>query len=146
MRHTAKSNARSIISLIGFILFGLFSYLQANDIVQYGTAGWLTITWLVGYGLLSILCLINFFRPFPSRYIAYTAVTTFVLAIFRGTQIDFSQPLFCFIAPEEFAKRNPAGNETGGLVIVTIWIMLIWFTNRKAEHRFQESQTKKESP
>ena len=133
MATASKSITRSVVSLLGFLLFGFFASLQTNDVTQYGTAAWLMEAWLIGCARLAILCFYNGFRPLPSRYLLALAILGFGLAVFRGTQIDFSQPLFCFIAPEEFAKRNPAGNETGGLVIVTLWLLLMWFVNRKSE-------------
>lgn len=122
-----------IVSILGFLLFGMFSSLQANDVKQYGTANWLTITWLIGYATLSLICLYNALRTQPSRYFLALSILTFGLAVFRATQIKWDEPLFCFIAPEEFAKRYPAGNETGGLIIMTLWLILIWFTNRRNE-------------
>lgn len=119
-------------SILGFLLFATFSSVQSNDVSQYGTALWLTDFWLIGYGALAFLCLYNAIRPLPPKVFLTLAGITFALAIFRGSQIDWSQPLFCFIAPEEFAKRNPAGNETGGLIIVTLWLMLLWWGNKKA--------------
>jgi len=128
-----------IVSIVGFILFGLFSSFQANDVSQYGTAGWLTDTWLIGYALLALLCFYNAFRPIPSRYFLALSILTFGLAVFRATQIDWDNPLFCFTAPKEFAERNPAGNETGGLVIMTLWLLLMWFMNRKNERRLSKN-------
>jgi hypothetical protein len=59
------------------------------------------------------------------------AVVTLGLALFRGSQIDFNEPFFCCIAPEEFAKHYPAGNETGGLIIMTLWLFLVWWNNKR---------------
>lgn len=129
-----SSSMRGIIhmttSLIGFLLFAMFSSLQRNDVGQYGTDQWLTYGWVISYGILAFLCLINAIHPLSPRIFLTLASVTLALAIFRGSQIDWSQPLFCFTAPEEFAKRNPAGNETGGLIIMTLWLMLVWWTNR----------------
>lgn len=123
---------QKIFSILGFILFAMFSSFQANDVSQYGTAHWLTDTWLIGYALLSFICLYNAIRPLPPKFFLTLATITFALALFRGSQIDWSQPLFCFIAPEEFAKRNPAGNETGGLIIMTLWLLLLFWINKKS--------------
>ncbi|MGJ8656280.1 MAG: hypothetical protein ACSHX6_07505 [Akkermansiaceae bacterium] len=111
----------------------MFSSLQSNDVSQYGTSLWLTDTWLIGYGALAFVCLYNVLSPFSPKVFLSLAGITFALALFRASQIDWSQPLFCFIAPEEFAKRYPAGNETGGLIIVTLWLLLLWRTNKKAQ-------------
>ncbi len=129
-----RSNIAVIItSLLGFGLFSMFSSLQGNDVTQYGTAKWLTYGWIVGYAILAILCFYNCFRRLPSRVFLALSILTFGLAVFRATQIDFSQPIFCFIAPEEFAKRYPAGNETGGLIIMTLWLLLMWYMNKRNE-------------
>jgi len=126
-----SSIIQKAISILGFLLFAMFSSLQSNDVGQYGTAQILTYAWLIGYGLLAFLCLYNAIKPLPANVFLTLAGVTFALALFRASQIDFSQPLFCFIAPEEFAKRNPAGNETGGLIIMTLWLLLVWWTNKK---------------
>jgi len=119
-------------SILGFLLFSMFSSFQSNDVSQYGTSLWLTDAWFIGYAVLALICLYNAIRPLkPKVFLALTGITL-ALAIFRGSQIDWSQPLFCFIAPEEFAKRNPAGNETGGLVIMTLWLVLLWWSNKRA--------------
>ena len=133
MKATKSHIIMIIVSLLGFLLFGLFSSVQTNDVSQYGTAIWLMDAWLIGYAILALLCFYNLFRPLPSRYFLALCILTFCLAVIRATQIDWNEPLFCFIAPEEFAKRNPAGNETGGLIIVTLWLLLIWFVNRRNE-------------
>ncbi len=134
--NTATPNKKAgmiqkIISIAGFLLFSMFSTLQGNDVGQYGTAQWLTYAWLIGYALLAFLCLFNALRPLPPRVFITLAGVTFALALFRASQIDWSQPLFCFTAPKEFADRNPAGNETGGLVIMTLWLLLVWWANKK---------------
>lgn len=126
-----KGILQRVISIAGFLLFAMFSSLQANDVGQYGTAQWLTYGWLIGYGILAFLCLYNAIRPLSPRVFLALAGVTFALALFRGSQIDWSQPLFCFIAPEEFAKRNPAGNETGGLAIMTLWLLLVWWASKR---------------
>ena len=120
-----------ILSALGFLLFALFSSVQANDVSQYGTSGWLTDTWLIGYGILSLVCLYNTLRPLPAKTFLFLSGITFCLALFRGSQIDWEKPLFCFTAPAEFAERNPAGNETGGLIVITIWLLLLWCANNK---------------
>ncbi len=127
------SISRIVVSILGFLLFGMFSSFQTNDVTQYGTAAWLMDAWLIGYAILAIICFYNVFRPLPSRYFLALSILTFGLAVFRATQINWNEPLFCFIAPEEFAKRNPAGNETGGLVIMTLWLLLMWFVNHRNE-------------
>ena len=119
------------LSVIGFILFALFSSAQANDVSQYGTAAWLTDTWLIGYGALSLICLYNALRPLPAKTFLALAAVTFALALLRGSQIDWEKPLFCFTAPKEFAERNPAGNETGGLIVMTLWLLTLWWANKR---------------
>lgn len=135
MQKQQSNIGKVVVSLIGFLLFGMFTKLQFNDVSQYGTAQWLTYGWIIGYAALALLCFMNIVRLIPSRVFLAISFLTFALAVFRATQIDFSQPLFCFIAPKEFAKRNPAGNETGGLVIMTLWLLLMWFTNKRTERK-----------
>lgn len=126
-----KGILQKVISIAGFFLFAMFSSLQGNDVGQYGTAQWLTYAWLIGYGILAFLCLYNAIRPLKPKLFLTLAGITSALALFRGSQIDWSEPLFCFIAPEEFAKRYPAGNETGGLIIMTLWLLLVWWANKR---------------
>jgi len=66
----------------------------------------------------------------PKTFLALAAIT-FALALFRGSQIDWDKPLFCFTAPKEFAERNPAGNETGGLIVMTLWLLTLWWANKR---------------
>jgi len=130
-KETTANVMQKAVSIFGFLLFSMFSSLQGNDVMQYGTAQWLTIAWLVGYAILAFICLYNAIKPFPAKLFLYLAVITFSLAIYRGSQINWNEPLFCFVAPEEVEKRNPAGNETGGLVIMTLWLLLVFWANRK---------------
>lgn len=122
---------QKVVSILGFLLFAMFSSLQGNDVGQYGTAQWLTYAWIIGYGALAFICLYNALHPIKPRVFQILAGVTFALALFRASQIDWNQPLFCFIAPEEFAKRYPAGNETGGLIIMTLWLLLVCMANKK---------------
>jgi len=140
-----KIIVQRILSVIGFLLFALFSSVQANDVSQYGTSGWLTDTWLIGYGLLSLTCLYNTLRPLPAKTFLLLAGITFALAIFRGSQIDWTKPLFCFTAPKEFAERNPAGNETGGLIVMTFWLLLLWWANKRLNLNQSDSTILKRS-
>ncbi len=126
-----RSVAQIVVSILGFLLFSMFSSLQANDVSQYGTSGWLTDTWLMGYAALAFICLYNAIRPLPAKTFLALAGVTLALAIFRGSQINWDSPIFCFTAPKEFAERNPAGNETGGLIIMTIWLLLLFWHNKK---------------
>ena len=126
-----KVITQRILSGLGFLLFAVFASVQTNDVSQYGTAGWLTDTWLIGYSILSIFCLYNALRPLPSKIFLVLAIITFTLAIFRGSQINWNNPLLCITAPKDFAERNPAGNETGGLIIITIWLLLLCWSNKR---------------
>lgn len=126
-----RSITQIVLSILGFLLFAMFSSLQANDVSQYGTAAWLTDAWLMGYASLALLCLYNAIRPLPAKVFLALAAITFALAIFRGSQINWNNPLFCFTAPKEFAERNPAGNETGGLIVMTLWLLLLFRSNKK---------------
>lgn len=113
-----------VVSILGFLLFVVFSSVQENDASEYGTAAWLTNTWLIGYALISLLCLFNTFRPLPFRNFLYLAGITFILSMYRGSQINWDTPLF-------FSEGDPSGNEAGGLMIISLWSLLLWWANRR---------------
>jgi len=123
-----------IVSVIGAVLFALFTSVQFNDVTQYDTAQWLTYCWILGYAIMAALCFAALLKkPLPSKGYLTLALIVFALAIFRFTQIDWSEPLFCILRPEGDTKGNPAGNETGGLLILTIYLTLMWVFAKRNE-------------
>lgn len=123
-----------IVSVVGAVLFGLFTSVQFNDVTQYDTAQWLTICWVIGYAIMTVLCIAALLKkPLPSKGFLYLALFVYALAIFRFTHIDWNEPLFCILSPEGDTKGNPAGNETGGLLILAIYLTLMWVFAKKNE-------------
>lgn len=121
-----------IIGALGFLMFGTFAPLQYNDLKQYGTEQWLSYAWLFLYAVMAILSLLHIFKSLPRKLTRNLAVMTFLLAAYRTSQIDWSKPLFCINAEKGDPNVSPAGNEAGGLLIVTLWLLLLYFSTRKS--------------
>lgn len=122
---------RCIASLGGAILFATFCSLQFNDTSQfekYGSSQSTTILWILGYGLMAGVCLTHFFITLPRCLTLFIAALSFILAAARATGIDWSQPLLCITSPPGSTTYHPAGNETGGLLIVAIWMLFLYST------------------
>mgnify|MGYP000159156064 CR=1 FL=1 len=125
--------AKKIISILGAALFVAFASLQTNDVTQYHTASWLQQTWLLGYAVLALLFLYNAFKHVPAKTFYVLGVITLALTLFRGSQINWDLPLFCVLSPDDPAYQNPAGNETGGLLIVTAWTFLVAYFTKNSQ-------------
>jgi len=113
---------RKILGGVGTILFSLFAYWQLNDLSQYGTQWW--HGWVLTYSLTALLCLASFFLLLPRWIYWGAAVLAIIHAVFR----------FLAIQPEKkilYNPDNPAGNETGGLIVVCIWLVLISLSIKK---------------
>ena len=105
-------------------LFSLFSYLQFNDLEQYGTQFW--YGWVLAYGATALIALLSAHRVLPrSLYIASTACA-FVAAAIRSTSIDWKAGIL-------YNEANPAGNETGGLLFVGLWFAFLALRRRAAD-------------
>ncbi len=102
--------------LVATGLFSLFAYWQLNDLEQYGTQLWLG--WFLLYGATAAVSLVSARRLL--RWSSYAGGTVAVLAAaaIRVTAIEWDQPIFS-------NETNPAGNETGGLLIVAAWLALL---------------------
>ncbi len=122
-----------ITSILGAAIFAAFASLQTNDVTQYHTANWLQQTWLFGYAVLTLLFLLNAFKPLPYKVFYTLGFIALALTIFRGSQIRWDLPLICFLSPDDPAYQNPAGNETGGLLIVTAWSFLVACFTKKSQ-------------
>lgn len=94
-------------------VFALFSYWQFNDLEQYGTTLW--PLWVLAYGGVAIVSLVSARRALPRALYGAGALVAFVAAAIRSTDIEWHAEIF-------YNEQNPAGNETGGLLIVAVWL------------------------
>lgn len=120
-----------ISSIIGAILFAGFASLQTNDVAQYNTAEWIQQAWLFGYAAVALLSIYNVFKYVPSKVFYAIGFISLGLTILRATQIHWELPLFCFLSPDDPANQNPAGNETGGLALVTLWTFIMAYLTQR---------------
>ena len=113
---------RKVFGSLGAVIFSLFAYWQLNDLSQYGTDWWQG--WLLTYGMTAVLCLITVFVSLPRWLYWFVAVLAVVHALMRATAIQFDDQIL-------YNPDNPAGNETGGLIIVCVWLLILSFTVQK---------------
>lgn len=102
-------------------MFGFFSYWQLNDLGQYGTQWWQG--WLLTYACTAVLCAVTLGRRLP-RWTYLTGA---------GLALAHAGLRFLAIQPDKtilYNPSNPAGNETGGLLIVCLWLVgiALWKT------------------
>lgn len=116
---------RTVICLIGFLLFSLFTYWQLNDATQYHTAQLLCALWVASYASVALLSLLCGFKKLPAKIFLLSAAFPFIIAIFRFSYIDWSYDNVLY------NPDNPAANETGGLVIMGIWLLVLRKVNTK---------------
>ena len=111
-----------IACLLAAAVFCLFTYWQLNDLEQYGTRLW--YGWVLAYGAVAVISLVSAQRPLPAPGLLAGAGLALVASLIRATAIEWDAKIF-------YNESNPAGNETGGLMIVAIWLgFLCW--KRKA--------------
>jgi hypothetical protein len=107
-----------ITCLVATVIFTLFTYLQFNDLNQYGTELW--GGWVVLYGIVALVSLISAFQALPRWFYLVGALATLGAAVYRATDIEWEKSVL-------FNETNPSGNETGGLLIVALWLgFLAW--------------------
>ncbi|MBK1830280.1 transmembrane 220 family protein [Verrucomicrobiaceae bacterium R5-34] len=104
------------------VVFALFTYWQLNDLDQYHTEKW--YLWVAAYAVCALISLASFFRRLPVIVYIAMAVAAVSAAVIRVQGVDWSHKIL-------YNPDNPSGNETGGLLFVTLWmIVLAW--GRKA--------------
>jgi len=100
------------------LVFALFTYWQMNDLNQYKTEKW--YLWVGAYALCSVISAASYFRRLPMMIYLSLAVAALVAAAVRLQGIEWEKAVL-------YNENNPSGNETGGLLVVAIWmILLIW--------------------
>lgn len=116
---------RIIIGTLGFIIFSLFTYWQRNDATQYDTDQLLCALWIASYAYIALLSLACAFFRMPSKLFWFSAAIPFIIALFRFTYIDWSYDNVLY------NPDNPAANETGGLLVMALWLLVLRKVNSK---------------
>ena len=107
-----------IACCIAVAVFGLFSYWQLNDLEQYGTRLW--YAWVLAYAAVALVSLVSIRTALPRLVYASGAALALVAGLIRLTDIEWQKQIF-------YNETNPAGNETGGLLVVACWLaVLAW--------------------
>ena len=105
-------------------VFTLFTYWQFNDFEQYGTELW--YGWVGLYGVTALLSLGAAFRPLSRASYMILGLLAIVGALIRATSINWDEPIF-------YNEANPAGNESGGLLVVGLWLIVLAYTRIRAQ-------------
>jgi hypothetical protein len=98
------------------VFLALFTYWQFNDLEQYGTALW--PGWVITYGGACLLSLFSAFRPLPRALYGGLSAAAFVAAVIRVQDIEWDKTVL-------YNESNPSGNESGGLLILGIWFLVL---------------------
>ncbi|MFP6641471.1 MAG: transmembrane 220 family protein [Myxococcota bacterium] len=108
--------------LMATALFALFSYWQFNDLEQYGTQLWLG--WALLYAFVSAVSLFSAWQRLPRLLYWGAALLAGLAAALRSLEIEWSAGILN-------NPGNPAGNETGGLLVVALWLVFLgWNAGR----------------
>ena len=107
-----------VACFVAGVLFLLFAYWQVNDLGQYGTTLW--PGWVMLYGFTALLSFWTVRRDAPRWVYAALTVGCVVNAVYRFTAIQWEGRIL-------YNENNPAGNETGGLIIVALWAGFLWW-------------------
>ena len=102
--------------LVAAGVFGLFTYWQFNDLEQYGTQFW--YGWVLTYGATALASLVSAWRSLPRALCGASALAALIAAAIRFGSIEWDTKIL-------YNESNPAGNETGGLVIVGLWFAFL---------------------
>ena len=108
--------AMRYVCLFMGLLFCLFTYWQTNDLGQYHTEKW--YLWVAAYGLCALISIVSFFKCLPVALYIGMAVAALTAAVIRVQGVEWSKTIL-------YNPDNPSGNETGGLLIVVIWMILL---------------------
>lgn len=113
-----ESDAMRSACLIAAGVFALFSYWQFNDLEEFGTRLW--YGWALLYGATSGVSLFSARRLLPPAAYLSAAALAGLAAVWRSSEIAWQAGLLD-------NPTNPAGNETGGLLVVGLWLgFLAW--------------------
>jgi len=111
------------------LLFCLFTYWQLNDLDQYHTERW--YLWVAAYGLCALVSLVSFFRRLPVIVYISMVVAAISAAIIRVQGVEWSHTIL-------YNPNNPSGNETGGLLVVAIWMGILAWSRKSSPKKNAE--------
>ena len=103
------------------LLFSLFTYWQLNDLNQYHTEKW--YLWVGAYALCALISVVSFFMRLPVAIYLSMAAAALAAGVIRIQGVEWSKKVL-------YNTENPSGNETGGLLIVVIWMVILAFRRR----------------
>jgi len=109
------------VSLVMALLFSLFTYWQLNDLNQYHTEKW--YLWVGAYALCALISVVSFFMRLPVAIYLSMAAAALAAGVIRIQGVEWSKKVL-------YNTENPSGNETGGLLIVVIWMVILAFRRR----------------
>lgn len=100
------------------LLFCLFTYWQFNDLTQYNTELW--YGWVIAYALCALISVISFWKVLPRGLYVGACLLALGAAAFRSLSIEWAKTVL-------YNESNPSGNESGGLLVIAIWMgILAW--------------------
>ena len=109
------------LCLLMAIVFVQFTYWQLNDLTQYNTELW--YLWVATYGVCCLLSLASWWVALPRVLYAMISGVALIAAVIRLQSIEWDHTIL-------FNPNNPAGNETGGLLVIAVWMgLLAWTQN-----------------
>ena len=78
--------------------------------------------WVLTYGSVAAVSALSALRRLPAALYAAGSAVAVTAALVRARGIDWTGPIL-------YNESNPAGNETGGLLVVGLWLAaLAWST------------------
>ncbi|WP_435895953.1 transmembrane 220 family protein [Oceaniferula spumae] len=115
------------VCLLMALVFTAFTLVQFNDLDQYHTEKW--YLWVAAYGLCALISLISFFKRLPVIVYISMVVAALTAAVVRVQGVEWSREIL-------YNPDNPSGNETGGLLVIAVWMgILAWARKAKvAKH------------
>jgi len=124
--------SRSILLILGTIVFAAFASLQFNDATQYGNHDpW---AWIALYALMAILSLTALYKRLPESLLTSWAGFSWGALFFR-LQDDFGNFKLERLDPSTYwndqgTEMVQVSNESGGLLIMALFATLVIFLNR----------------
>lgn len=110
-------------------VFCLFTYWQLNDLDQYHTEMW--YLWVAAYGLCALISVASYFRRLPAVVYIAAAVGAVTAAVVRVQAVEWHKTIL-------YNPDNPSGNETGGLLVVALWMGVLTWTRRAKPSKHTE--------
>lgn len=137
LRMAEARHAGELVHLVGMryvcllmaLVFGLFTFWQFNDLDQYHTEKW--YLWVAAYGLCALISAASFFKRLPVIVYISVIVAAVTAAVVRIQAVEWSREIL-------YNPDNPSGNETGGLLVVAIWMAVLAWSRRAPARKHAE--------